>query len=87
MPDQVDLLRNYKEKLKAIVGEERTEFIVSNSLVFVVAGSNDIANTYYLSRAREFQYDISSYTDLMANSASDLVKVSLNTRVYVCVCT
>ncbi|KAK4275092.1 hypothetical protein QN277_018233 [Acacia crassicarpa] len=74
LPDQVELLRQYKEKLKALVGEERSDYIVSNSVVFVVAGSNDIANTYFLSRARQLQYDVPAYTDLMATSASNLVK-------------
>ncbi|XP_028784677.1 GDSL esterase/lipase EXL3 [Neltuma alba] len=74
LPAQVELLRQYKEKLKAVVGEERSDFIISNSLVFVVAGSNDISNTYFLSRARQVQYDVPAYTDLMATSASNLVK-------------
>ncbi|XP_054819336.1 GDSL esterase/lipase EXL1-like [Prosopis cineraria] len=74
LTDQVELLRHYKEKLKAQVGEDRTDFIISNSIVFVVAGSNDISNTYFLSRARQLQYDVPAYTDLMVTSASNLVK-------------
>ncbi|XP_054818059.1 GDSL esterase/lipase EXL3-like isoform X2 [Prosopis cineraria] len=74
LTDQVELLRHYKEKLKSLVGEDRTDFILSNSIVFVVAGSNDISNTYFLTHARQVQYDVPAYADLMVTSASNLVK-------------
>ncbi|KAM3739506.1 hypothetical protein ACB098_08G028600 [Castanea mollissima] len=63
-------------KLKGIVGEERTNFILAKSVVFVVAGSNDIANAYYLSGIRKVNYDVPSYTDLLLNLSSTFVKVS-----------
>ncbi|KAK7850501.1 gdsl esterase/lipase exl3 [Quercus suber] len=47
----------YIGKLKGIVGEERTNFILAKSVAFVVAGSNDIANAYYLSGIRKAKYD------------------------------
>ncbi|KAE9603521.1 hypothetical protein Lal_00001947 [Lupinus albus] len=74
LSDQVEMFKEYIGKLKAIVGEERTKFILTNSLIIVVAGSDDIANTYFLARVRQLQYDIPAYTDLMANSATDFVK-------------
>ena len=59
-----------------MVGVERTNFILAKSVVVVVAGSNDIANTYYLSRIRQVEYDVPSYTDLLLNWSSTFVKVS-----------
>lgn len=41
-------------------------------------GSNDISNTYFLSHAREVEYDIPAYTDLMVKSASNFLKVCIN---------
>ncbi|KAK8509978.1 hypothetical protein V6N12_035301 [Hibiscus sabdariffa] len=38
-------------------------------------GSDDIANTYFVLRARKLQYDIPAYTDLMVNSAVEFLKV------------
>lgn len=71
--------------MKNLVGEERKRFILANSVILLVAGSDDIANTYYDIRARP-QYDVDSYTTLMANSASSFVTVSfssvLNKFVY-----
>ncbi|KAJ1421601.1 SGNH hydrolase superfamily [Sesbania bispinosa] len=71
---QIDLFREYIRKLEMLVGENRTNFILANSIFLVVSGSNDISNTYFLSHAREVQYDIPSYTDLMVRSASNFLK-------------
>lgn len=73
--DQLRYFKEYIRKLKTLVGEDRTNFILANAIVLVVAGSDDIANTYFVLRARP-QYDIPSYTDLMVNSASDFLKVT-----------
>lgn len=72
---QLDMFKEYIGKLKGIVGEERTNFILANSLFVLVGGSDDIANTYYVVHAR-LQYDIPAYTDLMSNSATNFVKVT-----------
>ncbi|KAK4276493.1 hypothetical protein QN277_014635 [Acacia crassicarpa] len=71
---QVEMLKEYIGKLKGIVGEDRTNFILANAVALVVSGSDDIANTYFTARVRQLQYDVPAYTDLMANSASDFVK-------------
>ncbi|KAK7283740.1 hypothetical protein RIF29_13486 [Crotalaria pallida] len=71
---QLDMFKEYIGKLKGIVGEDRTNFILAKSLYVVVAGSDDIANTYFVTHGRELQYDIPTYTDLMLNGASDFVK-------------
>lgn len=42
----------------------------------VCLGSNDIANTYYSTPVRSSHYDISAYTDLMVNSASNFFQVN-----------
>ncbi|KAG5047990.1 hypothetical protein AAZX31_04G022100 [Glycine max] len=74
MSEQLDMFKEYIGKLKHIVGEDRTKFILANSFFLVVAGSDDIANTYFIARVRQLQYDIPAYTDLMLHSASNFVK-------------
>ncbi|KAK8980423.1 hypothetical protein V6N11_028984 [Hibiscus sabdariffa] len=73
--DQLNYFKEYITKLKGIVGEDQTNFILAKSMVLVVAGSDDIANTYFVLRARKLQYDIPAYTDLMVNSAVEFLKV------------
>ncbi|CAN0871977.1 GDSL esterase/lipase EXL3 [Linum grandiflorum] len=74
LSQQLQYFQDYVSKVKAMVGEDRTNFILSNALFFVVAGSDDIANTYFLLRARS-QYDVPSYTELMSDSASNFIQV------------
>lgn len=74
--DQLKMFREYIGKLQAMVGEERTKFILANSLFLVVAGSDDIANTYFTIRVRKLQYSVPAYTDLMVNSASSFIQVT-----------
>ncbi|KAL4583173.1 hypothetical protein LXL04_007739 [Taraxacum kok-saghyz] len=74
MNDQLTNFKEYIEKLKAIVGEERTKFILANSLIMVVAGSDDLTNTYFAVGIRKLHYDIHSYTNLIVSSASNFTQ-------------
>ncbi|CAJ2675780.1 unnamed protein product [Trifolium pratense] len=71
---QLELFKEYIGKLRVLVGEERTNFILANSVFLVVFGTNDISNSYFLSRIRQVQYDFPSYADFMVNSASNFLK-------------
>ncbi|GKV17821.1 hypothetical protein SLEP1_g28280 [Rubroshorea leprosula] len=71
---QLDYFKEYIAKLKGLVGEEKTNFILAKSVYLLVSGSDDIANTYFVLRARKLQYDVPAYTDLMVNSASEFLK-------------
>ena len=75
LSDQLELFKEYIAKLKRVVGEERTRTILANSVFVLVAGSNDIANTYFNNPLRSSHYDVPAYTDLMVASASNFVQV------------
>ncbi|KAH9693479.1 GDSL esterase/lipase EXL3 [Citrus sinensis] len=70
----LQLFKEYTEKVKQMVGEEGQNRIMKTAFVLVVAGSNDIDNTYFASRVRKLQYDISAYTDLIVGLASTFFK-------------
>ncbi|TXG52023.1 hypothetical protein EZV62_021192 [Acer yangbiense] len=74
LSDQMEYFKEYIAKLKMLVGEDRTNFILAKSIFVVVTGSDDLANTYFDLRVQKLHYDIPAYTDLMANSASDFFK-------------
>lgn len=76
LSDQLDLFNESIAKIEAEVGEERTASIVSESIYAVCTGSNDITNTFFGSFGR--QDNISSYTDLMVESASSFIQVRCN---------
>jgi len=75
MSDQLDMFKGYTGKLKAMVGEDRTNQILSNSLFLVVAGSDDLTNTYFTAGIRKLNYDIKAYTNFLVDSASDFIRV------------
>ncbi|XP_068646783.1 GDSL esterase/lipase At1g59030-like isoform X2 [Aristolochia californica] len=74
MWDQLDLFRDYIEKLKQVAGVERAHSIISDSLYIVSGGSNDILVTYFDTTLRTWHRDVSSYVDLLIHSASNVVK-------------
>ncbi|GLT82611.1 hypothetical protein SLE2022_009720 [Rubroshorea leprosula] len=67
MPDQLDFFKEYKEKIKSVLGEEQVASFLSKSLFVVCCGVNDISTSYRIRRA---EYDIDSYTDIIVSSAS-----------------
>ncbi|CAJ2675786.1 unnamed protein product [Trifolium pratense] len=74
MSGQLDLFKDYIVRLKGVVGEDRTNLILANSIFFVLLGSNDISNTYYLTHLRQVHYDFPTYSDLLVNSAYNFYK-------------
>lgn len=75
LEEQLKYFIEYKEQIKKIVGEEKADFMVKNSLYLVVASSNDIAHT---SMARSFKYNRTAYPDYLADLASKFVRVRFN---------
>ncbi|KAK3423732.1 hypothetical protein EUGRSUZ_H00933 [Eucalyptus grandis] len=74
MSRQLQLFDEYKMKLKSFIGEERADSVIANGLYVVSAGSNDIANTYFHTLTRLFDYSVSSYTELLARLASSFLQ-------------
>lgn len=71
------MFAEYKERLAGVVGDEAAAAgIVAESLFLVCAGSDDIANNYYLAPVRPLQYDISAYVDFLVEQACDFIRVS-----------
>ncbi|KAL5698058.1 hypothetical protein ACHQM5_029143 [Ranunculus cassubicifolius] len=75
---QLKLFKEYIETLKAYIGEDTANSIISDSLYIVIAGSDDIANTYYGTPVRKYKYDVHAYTDLMVQHACNFVQELYN---------
>ncbi|KAK4796399.1 hypothetical protein SAY86_028725 [Trapa natans] len=70
MSDQLQLFSQYKRRLTNFVGQKRAHKIVADSLYMAVAGSNDLAETYFHTPLETRKYNLHSYTDLLITSAS-----------------
>nr|XP_043632931.1 GDSL esterase/lipase EXL3-like [Erigeron canadensis] len=74
LTDQLKQFKEYIEKVKVIVGEEGTKYILANSIFLVVAGTDDLANTYFTVGLRRLQYDIPTYANLIVSFASKFIQ-------------
>ncbi|MQM03828.1 hypothetical protein Taro_036617 [Colocasia esculenta] len=87
MSDQLELLKEYKQKMIAVAGEKKAAAILSEALYGVCCGTDDIANTYFGTPFRITHYDIPSYVDLMVDSATsfleDLIKLGARKIAFV----
>ncbi|OWM66461.1 hypothetical protein CDL15_Pgr013678 [Punica granatum] len=70
MPNQLNLFKQYKRNITAAVGQKQAAKIVAQSTYVMIAGNNDIANTYFSTPFRRVHYDVPSYTDLLIDHAS-----------------
>ena len=75
LQQQLEYFKEYIGKLKRLVGGEKASYILANAMFLIVAGSDDIANTYFTFGVRKAQYDVNSYADLVVSSASSLIQV------------
>lgn len=73
LSQQLEHFKDYIRKLKRLVGEEKSQFILKNSVFMVLTGNNDLFG-YFDIPLRRLQYDIQSYTDFLVNLASSFVQ-------------
>ncbi|CAN1322968.1 GDSL esterase/lipase At5g42170 [Linum perenne] len=72
IPDQLKLFQEYKEKLHVLIGDQKTNKIVNDSIYLISSGNNDIGLTYFLSN-RRLQYDMDSYATYLVTQASEYI--------------
>ncbi|CAN1226722.1 GDSL esterase/lipase EXL3 [Linum perenne] len=70
MSDQLEMFKEYKSKIEKGMGGKTAAKIVSESAYLIGVGSDDLVNTYFPSPIKRQQYDVQSYTDLMATYAT-----------------
>ncbi|CAL5042763.1 unnamed protein product [Urochloa decumbens] len=72
--NQLELFADYKEKLRALVGQEEMERVISEGIFFTVMGANDIVNNYFALPLRRHEYDLPSYVEFLVSSAINFTK-------------
>ncbi|CAK9315641.1 unnamed protein product [Citrullus colocynthis] len=71
---QIDLFKNYIQRLQRIVGVDESRRIIGSALVVISAGTNDININFYDLPTRQLQYNISGYQDFLQNRLQSLIK-------------
>ncbi|CAK9313915.1 unnamed protein product [Citrullus colocynthis] len=71
---QIDLFKSYIQRLRGIVGVDESRRIISNALVVISAGTNDLNINFYDLPTRQLQYNVSGYQDFLQYRLQSLIK-------------
>ncbi|KAE8707561.1 GDSL esterase/lipase [Hibiscus syriacus] len=71
---QLEYFREYKMRLRRLVGAGKAENIIKNSVAVLSMGTNDFLENYYLEPIRPKQYTLEQYQNYLASCMSDHVK-------------
>ncbi|KAI3776499.1 hypothetical protein L1987_46284 [Smallanthus sonchifolius] len=71
---QLEMFKQYILKIKAKAGEEAAKNIITNSVFFVSANSNDFLTNYYVFPIRRLQYDVPGYGNKLVKLAVDFIQ-------------
>ncbi|CAI9776497.1 unnamed protein product [Fraxinus pennsylvanica] len=74
MSKQLELFKDYMQRLERFVGEKEARRIAANALVIVSAGPNDFIFNYYDIPTRRLEFDITQYQSFLLNKLQNFVK-------------
>lgn len=71
---EVEFYKEYQDKLKAHIGEEKSNEIISEALYIISLGTNDFLGNYYGFTTLRFRYTISQYQDYLIGIAENFIR-------------
>ncbi|XP_047071732.1 GDSL esterase/lipase At3g43570-like [Lolium rigidum] len=74
MDQELEFFDTYRQKLVGLVGEQETRRIIDGAFFFVCTATDDVANTYFMTPYRAFDYDIPAYVDLLLVGAEAFLR-------------
>ncbi|KAK2377325.1 GDSL Lipase/Acylhydrolase superfamily protein [Trifolium repens] len=71
---EIEYFKEYQEKLRAHVGKEKANYIISEALYLISLGTNDFLENYYVFPTRQFHFTESQYQDFLVDIAENFVR-------------
>lgn len=71
---EIEFYKEYQAKLRAHVGEEKANEIISESLYLISLGTNDFLENYYIFPTRQLHFTVSQYQDFLVDIAEKFVR-------------
>ncbi|XP_022947805.1 GDSL esterase/lipase At1g06990-like [Cucurbita moschata] len=71
---QIDMSKNYIQRLTRIVGVDESKKIIGSALVILSVGTNDFTKNFYDLAVRKLQYNISGYQDFIQDRLQNFIK-------------
>ncbi|CAI9294826.1 unnamed protein product [Lactuca saligna] len=71
---EVEYYKDYQSKLRAHLGIEKANTVISEAVYLISMGTNDFLENYYSLPNRKSQYNVTQYQNFLANIAEWLIK-------------
>nr|POE75203.1 gdsl esterase/lipase [Quercus suber] len=71
---ELEYYKEYQNKLRAYVGKDKANEILSEALYLMSLGTNDFLENYYLSPKRQSQFTVQQYEDFLIGLAENFIK-------------
>ena len=71
---ELEYYKEYKNKLRAYVGKDKANEILSEALYLMSLGTNDFLENYYLSPKRQSQFIVQQYEDFLIGLAGNFIR-------------
>lgn len=77
---QLEYFQQYQQRVRALIGADRTKQLVKQALVLMTLGGNDFVNNYYLVpySARSRQYSLPDYVQFLISEYQKVLMVITN---------
>lgn len=73
--DQLEWFTKWQKEVVSLVGQERGEFIINNTLCITSTGANDYVNNYYLFQVLRTRFTPEEYTTFLLGKARAYIQV------------
>ncbi|KAL4621426.1 hypothetical protein ACB092_06G226800 [Castanea dentata] len=78
---ELEYYKEYQNKLRAYVGKDKANEILSEALYLMSLGTNDFLENYYLSLKRQSQFTVQQYEDFLIGLAGNFIRELYSLRV------
>jgi hypothetical protein len=71
---ELEYYKDYQNKLRAYLGNEKAKEILSEALYLLSLGTNDFLLNYYVFPTRRFQFSIEEYQDFLVGLSGNFIR-------------
>ncbi|KAK6919284.1 GDSL lipase/esterase [Dillenia turbinata] len=71
---ELEYYKEYQKKLRAYLGTQKANEVISEALYLMSLGTNDFLENYYILPRRSSQYSIKQYQDFLGGIAEDFIR-------------
>ncbi|XP_059664488.1 GDSL esterase/lipase At4g26790-like [Cornus florida] len=78
---ELEYFKDYKKRLRALLGDQKANYIITEALYVMSIGTNDHLENYYLNPLMQARYSIDQYQDVLVGTAENFLRELYNQGV------